>query len=83
MEGQIQMMLNVDIKADSRDANIWFVSLWEISRFMIPVEMEGHIQVMLNVDIKTDSRDANIGLCHFGKLPDSGDAKRRYQGRFT
>ena len=54
--------------------------------------LEGHIPVMLNVDVKPDSCDANFGLCHFGKLPDSGDAsgisdssdaKRRYQGRFT
>ena len=49
----------------------------------MPVEMEGQNQVMLNVDIKADSRDAKTGLCHFGNLPDSGDAKRRYQGRFT
>ena len=58
------------------------------------MEMECQIQVMLNADIKAYSRDANTGLCHFGKFPvsgdgnrdgrsDSGDAKRRYQGRFT
>ena len=64
MEGQNQVMLNVDIKADSRDAKTGLCHFGKFQKVM-RTEMEGQIQVMLNVDIKTDSRDANSGLCHF------------------